>query len=214
MTGPRLELLIQIAKGLAAQFGENCEVVVHDLSKNHISNSIVHIENGHITNRSVGGGPSGAVLEALKEHDGSLPDQLAYLTRTDQGRILKCSTIYIHDEEKVPRYVFSINYDITNLLALEHTLHTLTGTSSDSEPEQKEPKKIALDVNLLLDDLISQSVALVGVPVALMSREDKIKAINYLNDAGAFLITKSGDKVAQYFGISKYTLYSYVDINK
>lgn len=38
--------------------------------------------------------------------------------------------------------------------------------------------------------------------------------INYLNDAGAFLITKSGDKVAKYFGISKYTLYSYVDINK
>lgn len=31
---------------------------------------------------------------------------------------------------------------------------------------------------------------------------------------GAFLTTKSGDKVAKYFGISKYTLYSYVDINK
>ena len=47
-----------------------------------------------------------------------------------------------------------------------------------------------------------------------MSKEDKIKAINFLNDAGAFLITKSGDKVSKYFGISKYTLYSYVDINK
>ncbi len=47
-----------------------------------------------------------------------------------------------------------------------------------------------------------------------MTKEDKIKAINFLNDAGAFLITKSGDKVAKYFGISKYTLYSYVDINK
>ena len=47
-----------------------------------------------------------------------------------------------------------------------------------------------------------------------MTKEDKIKAIQFLNDAGAFLITKSGDKVAKYFGISKYTLYSYVDINK
>ena len=47
-----------------------------------------------------------------------------------------------------------------------------------------------------------------------MTKEDKIKAIQFLNDAGAFLITKSGDKVAKFFGISKYTLYSYVDINK
>ena len=61
---------------------------------------------------------------------------------------------------------------------------------------------------------LEQSVALVGVPVPFMTKNDKIKAINYLNDAGAFLITKSGDKVSKYFGISKYTLYSYVDINK
>ena len=32
-----------------------------------------------------------------------------------------------------------------------------------------------------------------------------------LSQHGAFLITKSGDKVAKYFGISKYTLYSYID---
>ena len=55
---------------------------------------------------------------------------------------------------------------------------------------------------------------LVGVPVAMMTKDDKVKALNFLNDAGAFLITKSGDKVAKYFGISKYTLYSYVDINR
>ena len=69
-------------------------------------------------------------------------------------------------------------------------------------------------MNQLLDELIQQSVDLVGVPVPLMTKEDKIKAINYLNEAGAFLITRSGDKVSKYFGISKYTLYSYVDINK
>ena len=36
----------------------------------------------------------------------------------------------------------------------------------------------------------------------------------FLNEAGAFLVTKSGDKVAKYFGISKYTLYSYIDANR
>lgn len=44
-----------------------------------------------------------------------------------------------------------------------------------------------------------------------MTREDKIKAIKFLNDRGALLITKAGDKISKHFGISKYTLYSYID---
>lgn len=217
MAGVRLDMLKQIAKGLAAQFGDNCEVVVHDLSGNTADSSIVYIENGHITGRKTGDGPSAAVLNAIQHQNGPLNDQLAYLTKTENGRILKSSTIYINGENGKPRYLFSINYDITNLLALENSLHSLTGcsnTAKDTMHSQESPKKITHDVNILLDELIDQSVALVGVPAALMSKEDKIKAINYLNDAGAFLITKSGDKVAKYFGISKYTLYSYVEINK
>ena len=78
-------------------------------------------------------------------------------------------------------------------------------------PPQTEPEKI-VTISRLLDDLIAQSVALVGKPVALMTKDDKVRAIRFLNDSGAFLVTKSGDKVAKYFGISKYTLYSYIDI--
>ena len=47
-----------------------------------------------------------------------------------------------------------------------------------------------------------------------LSKDDKVRAIRYLNDAGAFLITKSGDRVCKFFGISKYTLYSYIDESK
>ena len=50
-----------------------------------------------------------------------------------------------------------------------------------------------------------------------MTRQTKFPfstPIQFLNQSGAFLVTKSGDKVAKYFGISKYTLYSYIDANK
>lgn len=209
----RLELLKQLARGLAAQFGSDCEVVIHDLSKDRAKNPIVHIENGHVTGRTLGGSPSGAVLNALRHPDAPLQDHLAYLTRTETGRILKSSTIYVKDDAGKPRYILSINYDITNLLALEGSIHTLTSIPSEEE-EKHAPKVIFHDVSTLLDELIEQSVSLVGVPVPLMTKEDKIKAINFLNESGAFLITRSGDKVAKYFGISKYTLYSYADINK
>ena len=47
-----------------------------------------------------------------------------------------------------------------------------------------------------------------------MTKEDKIQVVRYLNDAGAFPITKSGDKVANLLNISKFTLYSYMDAGK
>ncbi|MBR3170126.1 MAG: transcriptional regulator [Lachnospiraceae bacterium] len=204
--------LKQLARGLAEQFGSNCEIVIHDLSKEHIDNSIVHIENGQVTGRKLGGSPSNIVIEALQKNPNELKDQYAYLTRTDNGRILKSTTIYIRGNDDRPRYVFAINYDITNLLALESTIKSITATGDDVNADQ--PTPIPMDVNQLLDELIAQSVELVGVPVAYMTKEDKIKAIQFLNDSGAFLITKSGDKVSKFFGISKYTLYSYVNINK
>lgn len=204
--------LKQLARGLAEQFGSNCEIVIHDLSKEHIDNSIVHIENGQVTGRKLGGSPSNIVIEALQKNPNELKDQYAYLTRTDNGRILKSTTIYIRGNDDRPRYVFAINYDITNLLALESTIKSITTTGDDVNADQ--PTPIPMDVNQLLDELIAQSVELVGVPVAYMTKEDKIKAIQFLNDSGAFLITKSGDKVSKFFGISKYTLYSYVNINK
>ena len=82
------------------------------------------------------------------------------------------------------------------------------------EDDKKEPESIPQNVNDLLEDLIRQSVTLVGKPVAMMTKDDKVRAIQFLNDAGAFLITKSGDKISNFFGISKYTLYSYIDVNK
>ena len=51
-----LQFLFQLAKGIASQFGPNCEVVVHDLDSNDPESSIVAIENGQVTGRKVGDG--------------------------------------------------------------------------------------------------------------------------------------------------------------
>ena len=201
----------QLAKALAKQFGDNCEVVLHDLTSTDIEHSVVLVENGHVTHRAVGDGPSHVVLEAMKSHDSIPMDHLAYLTKTSDGRILKSSTIYIHDDEDQKIIgILSINYDITSMLLAEQAIKSLVS----NEDDKKEPESIPQNVNDLLEDLIRQSVTLVGKPVAMMTKDDKVRAIQFLNDAGAFLITKSGDKISSFFGISKYTLYSYIDVNK
>jgi predicted transcriptional regulator YheO len=202
----KLELLRQVAAGIAAQFGSSCEVVVHDLSK-HPDHSIVAIENGGVTGRKVGDGASHVVIEQLQNQDTQPKDHLCYLTKTPDGKILKSSSMYIRNAKGKVAAIFSINYDISRLLMVESAVSELISTGA---AQQTEPEKI-VNINDLLDDLIEQSVALVGKPVALMNKDDKVRAIRFLNQNGAFLVTKSGDKVAKYFGISKYTLYSYID---
>ena len=209
-----LHFLKQLAHGLAAQFGNSCEVVIHDLTKKDLDKSIVYIENGHVSNRHTGDGPSGIVLETLRSDPGKLKDKLAYLTRTDDGRILKSSTLYIRNEEGKIVYIFSMNYDITTLLAAENSIRGLVQTEPEDshvEDASDSPQRITHNVTELLDLLIEQAIARVGKPVAMMNKDDKVAVVQYLNNAGAFLITKSGDKVSSLLGISKFTLYSYMD---
>lgn len=97
MANSRLELLKQIAHALAIQFGESCEVVIHDLGQTS-NHSIVYIENGHLTGRKIGDAPSQVVLDALHNSWRIQSDQLAYLTKTDTGRIFKSSTVYIRGD--------------------------------------------------------------------------------------------------------------------
>lgn len=205
----KLELLRQVAAGIAAQFGSNCEVAIHDLSRDP-DRSIVFIANGHVSGRKVGDGASNVVMEQLRTQDPEPKDHLCYLTKTPDGKILKSSTVYIRDRKGKVSAILAINYDISRLILMEEALHDLTSTG---EEVPAEPERIT-NVSDLLDELIQQSVALVGKPAAVMNKEDKVKAIQFLSQNGAFLITKSGDKVARYFGISKYTLYSYIDMNK
>ena len=209
-----LHFLKQLAHGLAAQFGNSCEVVIHDLTKKDLDKSIVYIENGHVSNRHTGDGPSGIVLETLRSDPGKLKDKLAYLTRTDDGRILKSSTLYIRNEEGKIVYIFSMNYDITTMLAAENSIRGLVQTEPEDSPGEDasdSPQRITHNVTELLDLLIEQAIARVGKPVAMMNKDDKVAVVQYLNNAGAFLITKSGDKVSSLLGISKFTLYSYMD---
>jgi predicted transcriptional regulator YheO len=205
-----LDFLKRLAKGISTQFGRNCEVVIHDLSSGDIDYPIVFIENGDVTQRTTSTNASRIVLNALKHVSDSLEDKLNYITRTHDGKILKSSTIYIRDNENKPTGIFSINYDITELSIAKSCIDSLINHKEDIE----EANKIPQNVNQLLDDLLEESVKKIGTPIALMNKDQKIEAIQFLNDSGAFLITKAGDKIADFFSISKYSIYNYVDIKK
>lgn len=202
----QMELLRQMADGIAAQFGSNCEVVIHKLSQDSTQHSVEYIVNGHVSGREVGDGPSQVVLEQLQAGSHNQEDHYSYLTRTPDGKVLKSTTLYIRDGSGKVAALFCINFDISTMTLANAALEELIRPQNVLQT----PERITSNVSDLLDSLIEESVRLVGKPVSVMTKEDKIRAIGYLNQKGAFLITKSGDKIAKFYGISKYTLYSYL----
>ena len=194
-----------LMKGLTAIFGTNCEVVLHDLTESYES-TVVMIENGHVTDRRVGDCGSNLGLEVLR---GTVRngDKYGYFTNTRDGRVLRSSSVYIRDGEGKVIGCLCVNFDVSNLMVADKTIRSLI---SNGEGE-KEEEFFVNDVNQLLDALLKKAMEEVGKPVSYMTRDDKIRVVKYLDQKGAFLITKSGNRICQFLDISKFTLYSYLD---
>jgi predicted transcriptional regulator YheO len=194
-----------LMKGLTAIFGTNCEVVLHDLTDSYES-TVVMIENGHVTDRRVGDCGSNLGLEVLR---GTVRngDKYGYFTNTRDGRVLRSSSIYIRSDEGKLIGCLCINFDVSNLMVADKTIRSLISSGEG----EKEEEFFVNDVNQLLDALLQKAMEEVGKPVSYMTRDDKVGVVKYLDQKGAFLITKSGNRICQFLDISKFTLYSYLD---
>lgn len=206
MENRMLGILRQVADGIADQFGSNCEVAIHDPYEKD-GGSVAYIVNEHVSGQMAGSYTDRTLLKQGNLSELESRGRICYMVKTPDGKILKNSAVCVKNELGEAEAVLTIRYDVSKLMIVERAIHDLVSTETVNP---QEPDKV-LSVNELLEQLIQKSVELVGKPVAMMNKEDKIKAIQFLSRNGAFLVTKSGDKVAKYFGISKYTLYSYID---
>jgi predicted transcriptional regulator YheO len=168
------------------------------------NHTIVDIRNGHVTNRAVGGCGSNLGLEVLRGTvvDG---DRFNYVTHTPDGKILRSSSTYISDDDGKIIGSLCINYDITETVRFEDFLKRFNHYDFGQE------EVFAEDVNGLLDYLIMQGQNIIGKNPDLMSKEEKMDFIGYLDKKGAFLVTRSSERVCELLKISKFTFYNYLE---
>jgi hypothetical protein len=62
-----------------------------------------------------------------------------------------------------------------------------------------------------LDRLIDQVEAELGGPLPKLSREDKQRAIRLLDERGAFILRRAVEDVADAMGVSRITVYNYLN---
>ena len=201
------EFFTQLLNMLEQQLGPNSEIVLHDYTKD-FSSTIIDIRNGHITGRVVGGAGSNLGLGVLQ---GTVKDgnKYNYITRLKDGRIVRSSSLYMRDENGKVFGSLCINTDISDTMKFENFLKQYNSFDT-SMPMETEIS--VNDVNQLLEHLLQEGQQKIGKPACIMTREEKMEFLKYLDQKGTFLITKSGERVQEFLGISKYTMYNYLEI--
>jgi predicted transcriptional regulator YheO len=190
--------LDRLAQGIAEMFGVSCETVIHDFSVS--SHPILSIYNGHISDREVGSTLDLTGLEQQVDFEG---DVINLLATTPRGQQVKSSTFSL----KGPDYhlALGVNYDFTPLAYANRALLDLMRTDVDfrSAVYQNRDTKIS--------DLFQQCADRIGKPIREMNKADRLRIVELLSQQDAFSYRRAVPYVAAQLGVSRYTIYKYLD---
>lgn len=222
---PKLQILIPVVKGLAKTLGPDYEVNLHDLSMPE--HSLVMCENGHVTGRKPGSPMTDFGLfmmqsEEYKDKEGVYN----YLARNNRGEPIKCSALFIRDENNKLIGFLCINHDLSKVIVAESLFSQFLKFSDEpvkqynhlsgphQPPEDKFPAPVkewfAQDLDEVVSDSLNQIKARIDKPLKYLSKAEKEDVIRELRDKGFFLLKGAVDIVAEEMGNTKYTIYAYI----
>lgn len=213
---PIIVAVVRIVDDLQKALGPNAEVVLHDLE--NLQDGVVAL-SGNVTGRRVGAPPTNLLLRLLKtgHTNGNL---INYRTVAQNGRKLRSSTIFLHNGRGQAVGCLCLNFDITHTVALKELLENELGVQPrnlwneniieelfERSIEETFEENIEDTLQKVIDDAVSSS----GQPVETFSKGDRVKLVKVLDDKGIFHIKNSVPIVAGKLGVSRATIYNYIN---
>ncbi len=197
---------------VAAHFGNNCEVVLHDLS--HVDSSLVAIA-GNVTNRSIGAPITNFVLEILQKEGSDAEDRIGYISKTKDGKTLKSSTTFIRNQGEIIG-VFCINYCLDDYLMAKNVIENFcSGNTIDRKTNELNTSTnmefYANNVEEFVENIIKDVLQQEKRKLQMIDKQERLDLVCKLNDKGVFLVKGAIDIVAKRLGSSKYTIYNYLE---
>jgi predicted transcriptional regulator YheO len=227
---PKLKILIPVVRGLAKILGKDYEVNLHDVTMPE--HSLVMCENGHVTGRAPGAPMTDFGLYMLQSEEYQNKEGIYnYLARNNRGELIKCSAIFIRDDNDKVIAFMCINYDISKAAAAQELIESILHLDMENVEQYPEPADqtsqkpdkfpvpirewYARELDEVVTDSLTQVKKRIGTPLNYLSKPEKKEVIKELHDRGFFLLKGSVDRVASEMGNTKYTIYSYIrDVQK
>lgn len=211
-----LGVLQGVAKALECAVNQHTEVVVHNLRQPE--SSIIEIVNGHVSGRGVGSaiiaGPAEdkafdtLVASKAAAHPNEVRVVSNYTSKTNDGRALRSSSVVLFDEEGVPAAALCVNVDLGAIERIQRDVQSALIPAV--LPPLPAPKAEA-NIESLIEEIIASALETAGAPVDRMSKAEKKAAVAIMHERGLFVIRGSVERVASRLGVTKFTIYNYLD---
>lgn len=201
-----IDSLKKVVDGVSKTFGPRCEVVLHDLSDP--ARSIVHIANGCVSGRSVGGSITDLGLKTLQS--GFREDDLInYRSLARDGRVLKSSTIAFRDPDGEPAIALCVNLDITDILNFNAAVQSIFEVGTEDGRETMETFEVSAVSTL--GSMAEKAIQQTGKAPSTMTKSDRVEIVRHLEEQGFFLIKGAIKLLCARLGLSKFTVYNYLN---
>ena len=185
-------------KFLGSVLGPDYEVVLQDLS--NINHSVIAIENGHISGRTIGSPLTSAVFQMLSSKVYEEDDFIAnYKGVAENGHILRSSSMFIKDSNGNPIGLLCINFDDSRYMELHEKLLSSRITEN-----------FAIDVASLREQIFNDATANFTTPVDRLNQNERKEIMIKLYEQGLFQLKGSIPFVAKRFSCSQATIYRYL----
>ena len=207
-------------KFLGSVLGPDYEVVLQDLS--NINHSVIAIENGHISGRTIGSPLTSAVFQMLSS---KVYEEDDFIGVAENGHILRSSSMFIKDSNGNPIGLLCINFDDSRYMELHEKLFSLIHPGnfvkniSSGIAESKENVKdlssritenFAIDVASLREQIFNDATANFTTPVDRLNQNERKEIMIKLYEQGLFQLKGSIPFVAKRFSCSQATIYRYL----
>ena len=196
------EFLDRTARGIAEMFGSTCETLVHDMGVP--THPILSIYNGHVSGREVGSTMDIMGIGLELDEQAATTDQVNLAATTPDGRQTKSSTFHMIGEDY--NLALGINFDYTSLVFANRILEDLMSAQSDLRSALWQPGD-----SRQLADLFEQCANELGKPLDAWTKADRLRMVGLLRERSAFSYRKSVPFVAERLGVSRYTIYKYLE---
>ena len=195
-----LQSYIKTISNLAKLFGTGCEFVIHSLSS--LEESVMAIENGHVSGRNIGSPITDLALEIV-EKSKNQENMEPYYSISYKGERLRSITTPIYNKDKLIGLIcVNINLDmkVSEFASIFEYNDKITATTSSEY------------LGNSVEDMIKNLLEKVEQEVLLDSNipnQDKNKVIIYkLDEKGFFKLRGSIETLAEHLKISPHTIYA------
>lgn len=198
---------IPMVKFLAHILGEHCEIVLHDLQNK--DSSILAIENGYLSGRSVGGAATDFILQTVHTESYKNRDfESRYIAKTYNKTFLS-SSYFIKDDKGEIVGTLCVNIDS---MPFQNAVELLNQFLPKQSSGRNEPVEQLLgDTKEIVQAMVEQVAGRLRVPRERMSVQEKMAVVKELSERGAFQLRGATGEISNALGVSEPTVYRYLN---